>query len=117
MKDVISLVITTTCLAVVGLGIYLFSNNNDENSEPNQKAGKKPSGVGTKKTHLKIYDDETINLDDDVDDIYDEVINDKIENHSENDKYNPKNKTKNRYVSKTKKHKNNFTTSKKKYYY
>jgi len=116
MKDVVSLVITTGCLAVVGLGIYLFSSNNDNaNNQPNQKAGKKSSNIGNIKKQFDT-DNESINADDSH---ASDFINDTNESDDDNEyeKYKSKNRPKPKTLGKTKKNKSKFAGSKKNYYY
>ena len=45
MKDYVSLLLTTTCLAVAGLGIYFFSYKTDDDNDATQKITKKDQEV------------------------------------------------------------------------
>ena len=110
MKDIVSILLTTSCLAIAGLGIYLFSYNSHENQDVTQKGGKKKSPSIKKQSDLENTKDN------DCDD-YDDYDNNNI-NYTDNDKntdynYNPKTKTKN---NKTKKYTNKLSSSKKRYY-
>ena len=113
MKDIVSILLTTSCLAIAGLGIYLFSYNSHENQDVTQKGGKKKSPSIKKQSDLENTKDNDC---DDYDD-YDDYDNNNI-NYTDNDKntdynYNPKTKTKN---NKTKKYTNKLSSSKKRYY-
>ena len=127
MKDVVSLLMTTTCLAVAGLGIYFFSYKTDHDNDITQKNSRKKSASGGK----KIVEVEEKNHDGYND--YDDYADDNSDNHDDNS-YNHDNKsdddiddynktivkTKNvskKSASKTKKNKNKFASSKKRYYY
>jgi anti-sigma28 factor (negative regulator of flagellin synthesis) len=64
MNDAISLLITTTCLAVVGMGIYLFSSDSSDettSTKQTQKGGKKTSHVSDNHNH---HNDNNNNNDD-----------------------------------------------------
>jgi hypothetical protein len=112
MNEIGSLLITTTCLAAAGLGIFLFSSKSNEPTT-NSKGGKKqpnnkksienPEPRNDKENDITIYDD--IN-EDSSDDISEEYAPSK-------QVYNNKSKPKN----KTKRNVNKFSYSKKKYYY
>jgi len=112
MKDIVSLLLTTTCLAVAGLGIYFFSSNADENTSSKQKTDKKRTSISGGKKYNDVED----YLDSDNNDI--DIDND-IDNNSQIDdnevvEYNYKSKPKTN--NKTKKSKGKFTSSKKRYY-
>jgi hypothetical protein len=113
MKDVISLVITTSCLAVVGLGIYFFTSNKDENDKSNQKGGKKISNSGNNNVK-KINEPEDKYEEDDYNKIdeYDETSED---DYNDYDDYTP-HKSKTKANNKTKKNKNKLSASKRRYY-
>lgn len=120
MKDVASIVITTGCLALVGLGIYLFSSNNDTANNPsNQKAGKKTSNIANIKKQFDA-DDESIN---EYYDTTNDFINDTNDDTNESgdnivyEKYKSKSRPKQKTIGKTKKNKSKFAGSKKNYYY
>ena len=119
MKDIISLLLTTSCLAIAGLGIYLFSSNSHENSVDTQKAGKKRTTVSSKK-QIEVkdkFDDDN----DDNDDNDNNYENDDNDNHDDNvtkTDYNYKSKSKSKIANnKTKKNSNKYSSSKKNYYY
>jgi len=131
MKDVVSLLMTTTCLAVAGLGIYFFSYKTDHDNDITQKNSRKKSASGGK----KIVEVEEKNHDgyNDYDDYHHDYADDNSDNHDDNS-YNHDNKndddiddynktivkTKNvakKSASKTKKNKSKFASSKKRYYY
>ena len=129
MKDVISLLITTSCLAVAGVGIYLFSYKSDE-GDSNQKGGKKRNNT-KQNFELDEYDyndaDDTTTTKDKNDD------HDKIDHHDKNDDHDKNDGDTNQYdfenytkvkksapktsKSKTKRNRNKFTVSKKYRYY
>jgi len=115
MKDVISLVITTSCLAVVGLGIYFFTSNKDENDKSNQKGGKKISNSGNnnvKKTNEiedKYEDDNEYNKIDEYNETSDDDYADDYHDYTPH-------KSKTKVNNKTKKNKNKLSASKKRYY-
>jgi len=101
MKDIVSLLLTTTCLAITGIGIYFFSSNSHENTFVNtQKAGKKQNDIEIKSDANDEYDNNI-------------VENPSIHHYDKTANTNYKNKSK----TKTKKHSNKFSSSKKKYYY
>ena len=110
MRDVVSLVITSSCLAVVGLGIYFFTSNKDETDKSNQKGGKKISNSGNnvKKT-IEIEDEDDYNKIDE----YNETSEDEHDNYHDYTPYKSNTKTK---ANKTKKNKNKLSNSKKRYY-
>jgi hypothetical protein len=118
MKDIISILLTTSCLAIAGLGIYLFSYNSHENHDVTQKGGKKKSPSIKKQSDL-----ENIN-DNDCDDYESDYVDNNNINYTDDDdddndtnrdyNYKPKTKTKN---NKTKKYTNKLSSSKKRYYY
>jgi len=118
MKDIISILLTTSCLAIAGLGIYLFSYNSHENDNVTQKGGKKKSHSIKKQSDL-----ENIN-DNDCDDYESDYVDNNNINYTDDDdddndtnrdyNYKPKTKTKN---NKTKKYTNKLSSSKKRYYY
>jgi len=109
MKDIISLLITSSCLAIAGIGIYFFSYNTDDNSDVNQTSGKKNNGTIKKQVDLE-------NEHDTDDDYYENNIDNDDDYISDNLEYKPKPKQKPKTSNKTKKYKNKFATSKKKYY-
>ena len=129
MKEIVSLLLTTTCLAVAGLGIYFFSYKTHDDNDSTQKFNRKRSGGSGKKIvdveeqnhdSYNDYDDETI---DDHDDDYnhDNKSDDVVYDDNDNTNYikssfKPKNISK-KSAAKTKKNKNKFTSSKKRYYY
>jgi hypothetical protein len=114
MKDYVSLLLTTTCLAVAGLGIYFFSYKTDHDNDATQKNNRKRSGGGTNK---KIVELEKTNHDDNDNDI-DNTDNSTIDTNDTNDIDHYKNvKPKaTKSASKTKRNKNKFASSKKRYY-
>jgi hypothetical protein len=122
MKEIVSLLLTTSCLAIAGLGIYFFSYNSNENSVDTQKAGKKRTSISGKKqievTHTyDENDDDNDYHDDDYDnsDYNNDYDND--DNITKNDyKYKTKSKSKVNN-NKTKKNTNRYSSSKKNYYY
>jgi hypothetical protein len=115
MKEIVSLLMTTACLAVAGLGIYFFSSNSDETEVSLIKSNKKRSGG--KKT-IELEDKfESYNND------YSEK-NDSNENYEMEDKdddddsdYVIKSKQKSSNKTKTKKNKQSSSASRKRYYY
>lgn len=114
MKEVTTLLITTTCLAIAGLGIYFFSsesNADGSNDEDNIQEGGKSSC--TKEKHSLVKQKMDIEKKN--------IINDN-DNISENDSlipyddiFNIKN-TKTNKNTKTKKSKNKSSLSRRKYY-
>jgi hypothetical protein len=127
MKEVVSLLLTTTCLAVAGLGIYFFSYKTDDDNDSTQKISRKRTGGSGKKiveveekNHdgYNDYDDEKIDNHDD--NSYNHDNNDDDEDDYNEDYVKSMVKSKNvskKSASKTKKNKNKFTSSKKRYYY
>jgi len=115
MKDVVSLVITTSCLAVVGLGIYFFTSNKDENDKTSQKGGKKISNTPNNNTK-KPFDTEDAYQDDynKIDEHNEPSEDDYDEYHDYTPSY--KSNTRTKSNNKTKKNKNKLSTSKKRYY-
>ena len=123
MKDIVSLLLTTSCLAIAGLGIYFFSYNSHENSDVNQKAGKKKTFASAKKQSEvgNIYDDNDYYDDDDDESSIDNQIHNHMDDYTNTDsntdyKYKSKSKQKSNNNNKTKKNGNKFASSKKKYY-
>ena len=104
MKDIVSLLLTTSCLAITGIGIYFFSYKSDEDEDVTQKAGKK---------HISSTEDKYIDYDDKD---YDSNNFDNNYIDYDND-YNYKTKNKTKSNNKTKKNRNKFTSSKKKMYH
>lgn len=126
MKDIISLLLTTTCLAVAGLGIYFFSYKTDDENDNTQKNIKKKTSNGGKKiveTEIEQqnndgYNDNNSNNHNNHNN-HNNDNNDNIERNDniDMDHYkNAKPKT-SKSASKTKRNKNRFATSKKRYYY
>jgi hypothetical protein len=122
MKDIVSLLLTTSCLAIAGLGIYFFSYNSHENSDVNQKAGKKKTFASAKKQSEvgNIYDNDYYDDDDDESSI-DNQSHNHMDDYTNTDsntdyKYKSKSKQKSNNNNKTKKNGNKFASSKKKYY-
>jgi len=116
MKDYVSLLLTTTCLAVAGLGIYFFSYKTDHDNDATQKNNRKRSGGGTNK---KIVELEKTNHDEyENDNDIDNTDNSTIDTNDTNDIDHYKNvKPKaTKSASKTKRNKNKFASSKKRYY-
>ena len=113
MKDVVSLLLTTTCLAVAGIGIYLFSYKTEDDNDDTQKNGKKKINGGKKLIEVeeKNHDDDSYNHHDDAD------IDDKYDDFDDYNKvkFKPKNISRNS-LGKTKKNRNKFTSSKKRFY-
>ena len=109
MKDIISLLITATCLAVAGAGLYLFSYKNDE--EDTSKKGGKKKNNSKNNFDLDEYNnnnnsyDEHFSEDDNNDDEY-------YDNNMDTIKKTNSKVSKN----KTKRIKNKFTVSKKNRY-
>jgi hypothetical protein len=65
MKDVISLLITSVCLAAAGLGVYLFSYKSEEDTtyddDNNKKGGKKNNNTKNNVKNDYVYDiDESV---------------------------------------------------------
>ena len=117
MKDVVSLLLTTSCLAVAGIGIYLFSYKTDEDNDDTQKNGKKKFNGGKKLIEVeeKNHDDDSYNHDDAAGD--DNDIDDKYDTFEDYNKLKVKSKNMSRKsLGKTKKNRNKFTSSKKRYY-
>jgi hypothetical protein len=124
MKDIISILLTTSCLAIAGLGIYFFSYNSQENDDIRQKAGKKKN-ISSNKKQTEIEDI----CKDDYDD-YDDYDNSNNNNNKQTgnytDDYNDKDTiTDYKYITKgkpknnnnkTKKYTNKPASSKKRYY-
>jgi uncharacterized protein (UPF0333 family) len=117
MNDAASLLITTTCLAVVGMGIYLFSSDSsDETSstKQTQKGGKKASYASDNRNH---HNDNNNNDDQNI------YENKEIISEPEQELeplYEPENKPKQKVRvsnNKTKKNNNKISFSRKKYYY
>ena len=111
MKEVTSLLIATSCLALAGLGIYLFSSKSDDNNDNTKfSKGKK---INSKK---KIYSDsDSDNESEPKSDISSDISSDDDYDDSELYKENIK-KGKKSQNNKTQKSKNNFSTSRKKKY-
>ena len=105
MKDIVSILLTTTCLGIAGIGIYFYSLNSEENTFDNQKAGKKINTVYNKKEIEEVKD----NYDDND---YNDQYN--IDDNSIKSNYKIKTKSNN---NKTKKNTNKLNSSKKQYYY
>jgi hypothetical protein len=108
MKEVTSLLIATSCLALAGLGIYLFSSKSDDNNDNTKfSKGKK---INSKK---KIYSDsDSDNESETKSDISSDISSDDdSELYKENIKKGKKSQN-----NKTQKSKNNFSTSRKKKY-
>lgn len=115
MKDIVSILLTTSCLAIAGLGIYLFSYNSHENHDVTQKGGKKKSPSIKKQSDLEnTKDNDCHDYECDYDD-YDNNINYTDNDNDTNTDYNYKPKTKNKN-NKTKKYTNKLSSSKKRYY-
>jgi hypothetical protein len=115
MREIISLVITTTCLAIAGVGIYFLSSKSDENTNSNQKSGKKSTLLNNDKKQIEsdnYYEDDNENDYDDND--YDD--NDILEESGYKSKPKAKVKSSNNKTNKTKKTTNKFTSSRKRYY-
>jgi len=113
MNEIGSLLITTTCLAAAGLGIFLFSPKSNEPTT-NLKGGKKQL---PNKKPIETFDPHSDNKANDINK-YDDINEDSSDDISEEfsppkQVYNNKSKPKN----KTKKNVNKFSYSKKKYYY
>jgi hypothetical protein len=104
MKDIVSLLLTTTCLGIAGIGIYLYSLNSEENTFDTQKAGKKRNTISNKK-EIEVKDDYDDN---------DYIDQDNIDDSTIKSNYKIKTKSNN---NKTKKNTNKFYSSKKHYYY
>ena len=116
MKDIVSLLLTTSCLAIAGIGIYFFSYNSHENDDVTQKAGKKPKFNSTKK-QIDIedsYDDDNFEINNDDENSLDNEDNISNNDYKYKSKPNSKSKSKN---NKTKKNTNKVSYSKKNYYY
>lgn len=115
MKEIVSLLITTSCLALAGLGIYFFSSKSNDTDD--YKKGGKDNTVKYKRNELKKNKSKIINISD-VDIDNDNDIDSDTDNDSSNDElYNePIKKRNNAKNNKTSKNKNKFTTSRKKYY-
>jgi hypothetical protein len=113
MKEIVSLLITTSCLALAGLGIYFFSSKSND-VDDNQK-GSKDNSVKYKRNELKKNKSKIININDgDIDnDIDVGSDNDSNSNELYNEPIKKRTISKN---NKTSKNKNKFTTSRKKYY-
>ena len=116
MKEVTTLLITTTCLAIAGLGIYFFSsesNADGSNDEDNIQEGGKSSCTKEKRSLVKQkmdVDKKTTMMDNEIDNISE---NDSIIPYD--DIFNIKN-TKTNKNTKTKKSKNKSSLSRRKYY-
>ena len=117
MKDIVSLLLTTSCLAIAGIGIYFFSYKSDEDEDVTQKAGKKKNLV----TGKKQSESKDTYYENDYDDNDNDDTNSFDNNHTDDDitnfDYKIKTKTKTKSNNKTKKHINKFASSKKRYYY
>jgi hypothetical protein len=110
MKEIVSLLITTGCLALAGLGIYFFSSKSND-TDDYQKGGK-DNIVKYKRNELKkpksknsdVDINNNIDSDDDSDTTNNELYNEPIKKRtiSKNNK--------------TSKNKNKFAISRKKYY-
>jgi hypothetical protein len=108
MKEIVSLLITTSCLALAGLGIYFFSSKSND-IDDNQKEGK-DNIVKYKRNEFKKNRNKNSDIDINNDNDND---SDSDSNELNNEPIKKRNNTKN---NKTSKNKNKFTTSRKKYY-
>lgn len=119
MKEVATLLITTSCLALAGLGIYFFSSNSGD-SEPKQKGGKNKR-QNTNKKVIDVIPDKSDNdsISEDSISSDNDSYNDNLSEDSEiyNETANKYNSKKNTKSNKTLKNKNKSSTSRKKYYY
>jgi hypothetical protein len=113
MKEIVSLLITTGCLALAGLGIYFFSSKSND-TDDYQKGGK-DNIVKYKRNELKKNKSKTINISDvDIDNDSDsDSNNDSNSNELYNEPIKKRTISKN---NKTSKNKNKFAISRKKYY-
>lgn len=110
MKEIVSLLITTSCLALAGLGIYFFSSKSND-TDDYQKGGK-DNTVKYKRSEIKK--NKSKNSDSDINnDIDSDTDNDSSNDELYNEPIKKRNNAKN---NKTIKNKNKFTTSRKKYY-
>jgi hypothetical protein len=115
MKEIVSLLITTSCLALAGLGIYFFSSKSND-TDDYQKGGK-DNIVKYKRNEFKKNKSKNINISDNDNDNDNDSDSDSDNDSNSNELYNePIKKRNNTKNNKTSKNKNKFTTSRKKYY-
>jgi len=118
MKEITSLLITTSCLALAGLGIYFFSSKSNDNDN---KTGGKNKQTRAKRKSVTGFESKTSFIDNEISDDgesdgeSDDGESDNESDNSETYKGTAK-KMKPQPKNKTRTIKNKFATSRKKYY-